>query len=54
MAVAPDGTVYVNTWSGTYCGNDAPPPGGMLVALKDSKGSEGRWDNAVRGNPRAG
>src|SRR5262245_47901588 len=38
LAVAPDGTVYVNTWSGSYFGNDKPPAGGFLVALKDSKG----------------
>ena len=24
LAVAPDGTVYVNTWSGIYYGNDQP------------------------------
>jgi glucose/arabinose dehydrogenase/cytochrome c5 len=39
LAVAPDGTVYVNTWSGRYYGDDKPPPGGFLVALKDTKGS---------------
>jgi len=33
MVVAPNGVVYVNTWSGTYYGNDTPPPGGFLVAL---------------------
>jgi glucose/arabinose dehydrogenase/mono/diheme cytochrome c family protein len=43
MAVAPDGVLYVNTWSGRYFHNDTPPPGGFLVALKDSKGS-GRAD----------
>jgi hypothetical protein len=37
LAVAPDGTVYVNTWSGVYYGNDTPPAGGFLVALKDTK-----------------
>src|SRR5690348_8164644 len=36
MAVAPDGTVYVNTWSGRYYGGDTPPAGGMLVALQDT------------------
>ena len=30
MAVAPDGTVYVNTWSGRYYGYDRTPPGGFL------------------------
>jgi glucose/arabinose dehydrogenase/cytochrome c5 len=39
MAVAPNGVLYVNTWSGRYFHNDTPPPGGFLVALKDSKGS---------------
>ena len=38
LVVAPDGVVYVNTWSGVYYKNDAPPPGGFLVALKDTKG----------------
>ena len=38
LVVAPDGVVYVNTWSGRYYGNDTPPPGGFLVALKDTKG----------------
>jgi glucose/arabinose dehydrogenase len=27
MVVAPDGVVYVNTWSGVYYGNDKPPAG---------------------------
>jgi glucose/arabinose dehydrogenase len=39
MVVAPNGVVYVNTWSGRYYGNDTPPPGGFLVALQDTKGS---------------
>ena len=25
MVVAPDGTLYVNTWSGVYYNNDTPP-----------------------------
>jgi hypothetical protein len=29
LVVAPNGVVYVNTWSGTYYGNDTPPPGGF-------------------------
>src|SRR5262249_43149672 len=28
MVVAPNGMVYVNTWSGPYYRNDTPPPGG--------------------------
>ena len=39
MAVAPDGTVYVNTWSGVYYKNNDLPPGGFVVALKDTKGT---------------
>jgi glucose/arabinose dehydrogenase/mono/diheme cytochrome c family protein len=35
MVVAPNGVVYVNTWSGAYYGNDTPPEGGFLVALQD-------------------
>src|SRR5713226_9935259 len=39
MVVAPNGVVYVNTWSGRYYGNDTPHAGGFLVALQDSTGS---------------
>jgi glucose/arabinose dehydrogenase/mono/diheme cytochrome c family protein len=39
MTVAPNGVLYVNTWSGRYFHNDTPPAGGFVVALKDSKGS---------------
>ena len=39
VVVADDGTVYVNTWSGLYFGNDKPHAGGFLVALKDTKGT---------------
>jgi glucose/arabinose dehydrogenase/cytochrome c5 len=39
MAVAPNGVLYVNTWSGRYYGNDTPPTGGFLVALQDKNGS---------------
>jgi glucose/arabinose dehydrogenase/mono/diheme cytochrome c family protein len=38
MVVAPNGVLYVNTWSGRYYHNDTPPAGGFLVALKDTKG----------------
>lgn len=38
MAVAADGTLYVNTWSGRYYKNDKVPDGGFLVALKDKDG----------------
>jgi glucose/arabinose dehydrogenase/mono/diheme cytochrome c family protein len=47
MAVAGNGVVYVNTWSGTYYGNDKPPPGGFLVALKDTDG-DGKADVVSR------
>src|SRR6516165_6391324 len=50
LAVAPDGTVYVNTWSGIYYGNDKPHVGGFLVALKDTKGT-GHADVNVRFGP---
>lgn len=39
MVVAPNGVLYVNTWSGRYYGNDTPPPGGFLLALQDKNGS---------------
>ena len=39
MVVAPNGVVYVNTWSGRYYGNAAPPAGGFLVALQDKSGA---------------
>jgi glucose/arabinose dehydrogenase len=47
LAVAPDGTVFVDTWSGRYYGNDKPHEGGFLVALKDTKGV-GQADLNVR------
>lgn len=39
LVVAPNGVVYVNTWSGRYYGNDTPHPGGFLVVLKDTTGA---------------
>ena len=39
MAVTPDGTLYVNTWSGIYYNNGPVPAGGFLVALKDTQGN---------------
>ena len=47
MVVAPNGVVYVNTWSGRYYGNDTPHAGGFLVALQDTTGS-GKADVARR------
>lgn len=46
LAAAPNGTVYVNTWSGSYY-KTKPPPGGFLVALKDSDG-DGRAEAIAR------
>ncbi len=43
LVVAPNGVVYVNTWSGRYYGNDTPHDGGFLVALQDTTGT-GRAD----------
>lgn len=39
LVVAPNGVVYVNTWSGVYYQNDTPPAGGFLIALQDAKGT---------------
>jgi glucose/arabinose dehydrogenase/mono/diheme cytochrome c family protein len=47
MTFAPNGALYVNTWSGRYYRYDTPPAGGFLVALKDTKG-EGRADVVQR------
>ena len=38
MVAAEDGVLYVNTWSGSYYANSPPPPGGFLIALRDTKG----------------
>ena len=37
MVVAPNGVLYVNTWSDDRYYHNAPPPGGFLIALRDSK-----------------
>jgi glucose/arabinose dehydrogenase len=39
MVVAPNGVLYVNTWSGGYYGNKQPHEGGFLVALQDKSGA---------------
>jgi glucose/arabinose dehydrogenase len=39
IVVAPDGTVYVNTWSGRYFAGQPVHPGAFLVALRDTTGS---------------
>jgi hypothetical protein len=47
LVVAPDGTLYASSWSGRYFPNAPPPPGGFLLALKDTRG-EGRADVVQR------
>jgi glucose/arabinose dehydrogenase len=47
LVVAPNGVVYVNTWSGRYFGNDTPHAGGFLVGLQDTKG-DGHADVVTR------
>jgi glucose/arabinose dehydrogenase/mono/diheme cytochrome c family protein len=47
LVVAPNGVVYVNTWSGRYYHYDTPPAGGFLVALQDTNG-DGRADVTMR------
>ena len=39
LAQGPDGTIYVNTWSGRYYVGSPPPPGGFLIALKAPSGA---------------
>ena len=50
MVFAPNGVLYVNTWSGRYYQNDKPPAGGFLIALKDTKG-DGHADVVERFGP---
>ena len=47
MVVAPDNTLYANTWSGRYFPKSPPPRGGFLLALRDTKRS-GRADVVQR------
>jgi glucose/arabinose dehydrogenase/cytochrome c5 len=47
LAIDAKGVVYVNTWSGRYYANQPAPPGGFLVALKDSQGT-GKADQVTR------
>ncbi len=46
VVVAPNGTVYVNTWSGRYY-QTPPHEGGFLVALRDTN-NDGRADVITR------
>ncbi len=50
LAVAPNGVVYVNTWSGRYFHYDTPPAGGFLIALQ-STAHDGHADKVVRFGP---
>lgn len=50
MTVGPDGTLYVNTWSGGYYSDDKPRAGGFLTALRDSNG-DGIADYTQRFGP---
>jgi glucose/arabinose dehydrogenase len=43
IVVAPNGNVYVNTWSGEYYGGDKGAAAGYLVLLRDTTG-DGRAD----------
>src|SRR5579863_2850701 len=52
LVVAPNGVVYVNTWSGRYFQNDTPPPGGFLIALQ-STNNDGHADRVTRFGPSA-
>jgi glucose/arabinose dehydrogenase len=49
IVVAPNGDVFVNTWSGEYF-LTAPPPGGFLIGMRDSKHT-GKADSIVRFGP---
>jgi glucose/arabinose dehydrogenase len=52
IAVASNGDVYVNTWSGRYYGGGPPHPGGFLIALRDTN-SDGKADIVKRFGPDA-
>jgi glucose/arabinose dehydrogenase len=50
VVVASNGDVYVNTWSGEYYPLKGPPPGGFLIAMRDTKHA-GKADSIVRFGP---
>ena len=54
MVVAPNGVVYVNTWSGRYYGNDMPPAGGFLVALQDTRATDEPMSSSASANVESG
>ncbi|MBI1179901.1 MAG: c-type cytochrome [Alphaproteobacteria bacterium] len=47
LAVARNGVVYANSWSGAYYGRIQPKEGGFLIALQDTDG-DGRADRVKR------
>jgi glucose/arabinose dehydrogenase len=50
LVVAPNGTVYLNTWHSPYDTARAVPAGGFLVALRDTNG-DGTADQVERFGP---
>ncbi len=52
IVVGSNGDVYVNTWSGRYFNGDKGPPGGYLVALRDTN-NDGKADIVKRFGPDA-
>jgi glucose/arabinose dehydrogenase/cytochrome c5 len=47
LAVAPNGVVFANTWSGPYYGKSQPKDGGFILALRDEDG-DGKADSVQR------
>jgi glucose/arabinose dehydrogenase/cytochrome c5 len=47
IAVAPNGVVYANTWSGSYYPRSTPPADGFLLALQDTN-KDGKADKISR------
>jgi glucose/arabinose dehydrogenase len=47
IVVAPNGTVYVNTWRSPYDTTRKTPPGGFIIALRDTD-SDGKADRIQR------
>ncbi len=50
LAVAPNGVVYANTWSGRYYRGDTTRPDPFLIALASTK-NDGQADNVARFGP---
>ena len=50
LAVAPNGVVYANTWSGRYYRGDTTRPDPFLIALQSTK-HDGQADNIARFGP---